>query len=75
MEAMQAQTTTEPRKAQELRLHDDTIQMLFAISLKVEYCLAVLDDAPEQTRSGLNHVIADVNDLISGLRDRIYVLK
>jgi signal transduction histidine kinase len=61
--------------AEELRLHDDTIQMLFAISLKVEYCLEVIDESPRQAKVGLEHVVAELGDLITGLRRRIYDLE
>jgi signal transduction histidine kinase len=60
---------------EELKLHDDTIQMLFAISLKVEYCLEVIDESPKQAKTGLEHIVADLSDLIFGLRERIYDLK
>jgi signal transduction histidine kinase len=49
--------------------------MLFAISLKLEYCLAVIDESPEQTKAGLNHVVADLDGLITDLRDRIYEIQ
>ena len=62
-------------EVEELQLHDNTIQMLFAITLKVEYCLAVIDESPDQAKIGLDHVVTDLSDLITGLRDRIYLLK
>jgi hypothetical protein len=72
---MPLDTTGHATGADELQRHDDMIQMLFAISLKVEYCRAVADESPAQVKAGLDHVVSDLDDLISGLRDRIYVLR
>ena len=59
----------------ELELHDDTIQALFGIGLKIEYCIALLEEAPGEARAGLEASIADLSDLIAGLRGRIDDLK
>jgi signal transduction histidine kinase len=72
---MHGDMTSSQDETAELKLHDDTIQMLFAISLKLEYCLAVIDESPEQTKAGLNHVVADLDGLITDLRDRIYEIQ
>jgi signal transduction histidine kinase len=69
---MSFDTTYNTSGTEELRLHDDTIQMLFAVSLKVEYCLEVIEESPEQARAGLEHVVSDLGDLIAGLREHIY---
>ena len=61
--------------AEELKLHDDTIQMLFAISLRVEYCLEVIDELPTQARADLEQVVSDLNELMFSLRERIDDLK
>lgn len=66
--------TEPPGELEESILHDDTIQMLFAISLKVEYCLAVLEDSPQQAKAGLDHVLTDINSVIGNLRNRITTL-
>lgn len=72
---MQCEMTADTNELEEMILHDDTIQMLFGISLKVEYCLEVLADSPEQVQVGLNHVLSDLSDVIAGLRDRMKLLK
>ena len=59
----------------ELKRHDDTIQALFGIGLKIEYCIALLDESPEQAKAGLDATISDLSTLIEGLRDRIDDLK
>lgn len=55
----------------ELKLHDDTIQLLFGIGLKIEYCLEVVDESLSQARDGLDGVIADLGQLIESIRGRI----
>ncbi len=60
---------------QELNLHDSTIQTLFALGLKIEYCQALLDDAPEEAKAGLDSVIAEMSALIADLRGRIDDIK
>jgi hypothetical protein len=72
---MQHDMSPDTAEPEELILHDDTIQMLFGISLKVEYCLDVLEDSPEQVKAGLSHILGDLGDVITGLRNRMGVLK
>ena len=65
-------TDTETQEdTHELKLHDDTIQALFGIGLKIEYCIALFDESPDQAKAGLDAVISGLSDLIEGLRDRI----
>ena len=59
----------------ELKLHDDTIQALFGIGLKIEYCIALFDESPDQAKAGLDGTISDLSELIEGLRQRIDRLK
>ncbi|MGE0057258.1 MAG: histidine kinase dimerization/phosphoacceptor domain-containing protein [Dehalococcoidia bacterium] len=59
----------------ELELHDNTIQILFALGLKIEYCQALLDEAPEEAKAGLDNVIAEMSELIADLRGRIDDIK
>ena len=67
---------TDPQTEEsELKRHDDTIQALFGIGLKIEYCIALFDESPEQAKAGLDATISDLSILISTLRDRIDVLK
>lgn len=55
----------------ELRLFDDAIQSLFGIGLKIEYCIALFDESPDQAKAGLDSAIAEISRLIAGLRGRI----
>jgi signal transduction histidine kinase len=59
----------------ELKLHDETIQALFGIGLRIEYCIALVDDSPDQAKASLDGTISDLSELISDLRDRIDRLK
>lgn len=59
----------------ELKLHDDTIQLLFGIGLKIEYCLEVADESPAQAKDGLDGVITDLGQLIDDIRGRMQDLK
>ena len=56
----------------ELGLHDETIQALFGIGLKLEYCADVVDSSPDQVKQALEGIILSLNDLIEDLRGRIY---
>ena len=55
----------------ELKSHDDTIQALFGIGLKIEYCIELFDMAPDQAKAGLDGTISDLSGLIADLRERI----
>jgi hypothetical protein len=59
----------------ELKLYDDTIQSLFGIGLRIEYGIALIDEAPDQAKASLDGTIGDLSDLIAELRLRIDRLK
>jgi signal transduction histidine kinase len=59
----------------ELKIHDEAIQALFGIGLKIEYCIALFDESPEQAKLGLDTTISDISQLIAHLRERIDDLK
>jgi signal transduction histidine kinase len=50
------------------------IQALYAIGLRLEYCIEVLDLSPEQVKVALNDVVERLDQLIEVLRGRIYEL-
>jgi signal transduction histidine kinase len=58
----------------ELDLHDRTIQALFGLGLKLEYCIQLVDASPDQVKAGLEGVIINLDQLIEQLRGRIYEL-
>ncbi|HZP25750.1 MAG TPA: histidine kinase [Dehalococcoidia bacterium] len=55
-------------------LQDTTIQSLYGVSLQLENCLQLLDDAPEQVRPQLNAAIKSLNSLIRDVRRSIFGL-
>jgi len=59
----------------ELDLHDGTIQALFGVGLKLEYCMALVDESPEQAKAGLDAAISNLSDLIETLRSRIHEIR
>ena len=59
----------------QIDLMDSTIQGLYGLGLKLEYCLALLDESPEQARDGLDAAVNDVGHLIEPLRRQIQGLR
>ena len=45
---MVANASNDRGAAHELKLLDDTIQALFGMGLKIEYCIALFDESPDQ---------------------------
>lgn len=56
----------------ELELHDGTIQALYGVGLKIEYCMSLVDESPEQAKAGLDAAIGSLSELIVTLRERIH---
>ena len=54
---------------------DTTIQGLYGLGLKLEYCLALLDESPEQAKGGLDAAVTEVGQLIEPLRKQIHKLR
>jgi hypothetical protein len=61
-----------PVGSRELELHDATIQTLYGMGLRLQYCAEVLDVAPDQVRVALVDVIASLDEVVERLRNRIY---
>ena len=55
---------TDPRT----ELMDRLIQGLYGLGLKLEYCIALIDESPDQARAGLDAAITDLGDTIDDLR-------
>ena len=56
----------------EIALHDDLIQWLWGVGLKLEYCIALVDESPEQAKDGLEEAITILSDVIVQIRSRLY---
>ncbi|HEY7465825.1 MAG TPA: histidine kinase [Dehalococcoidia bacterium] len=59
-----SQDSTDPR----IELMDRLIQGLYGLGLKLEYCIALIDESPDQARAGLDAAITDLGDVIDDLR-------
>ena len=68
---MVANASNDRGAAHELKLLDDTIQALFGMGLKIEYCIALFDESPDEAKAGLDAAISGLSDLIVELRGRI----
>jgi hypothetical protein len=62
----------------DLEFHGDAIDFLdglvhglFGLGLKLEYCVALMDDSPDQAKSGIDAAIGNVGQLIEPLRYEI----
>jgi hypothetical protein len=44
------------------------IQRLYALSLKLEYCIGLVDESPEQAREGLDAAVSELGKEIDRLR-------
>ena len=50
---------------------DHILQDLFGLGLKLEYCIAVLEDAPGQARVGMEDVVSGLDDMAEPIRAQI----
>jgi signal transduction histidine kinase len=51
-----------------LEVHDAAIQALYGLGLKLEYCIDLVDDSPEQAKAGLDGAINTIGEMISSIR-------
>ena len=63
-----------PEQAVDLKLHDETIQALYGVSLRLQACLNVLDETPDALQCEIEAAMRTLDDVIVDLRDRIFVL-
>jgi signal transduction histidine kinase len=49
-------------------IHDNAIQTLYGVGLKLEYCIALMDESPEQAKAGLDATISAIGEMISSIR-------
>ena len=47
------------------------IQGLYALGLKLEYCINLVEESPEQARDGLDSAITGLGEAIDLLRDHM----
>ncbi|HLG11500.1 MAG TPA: histidine kinase [Dehalococcoidia bacterium] len=56
-------------------LMDRMIQGLYGLGLKLEYCIALVDESPEQARAGLDAAITDLGEVIDVMRHHMQSLR
>ena len=49
-------------------LMDRMIQGLYGLGLKLEYCIALVDESPDQAQAGLDAAITDLGQVIDLMR-------
>lgn len=54
---------------------DHILQDLFGMGLKLQYCLAVLDDTPAEARDGIEDVVTTLGEMAEPIRMRIHNLQ
>jgi signal transduction histidine kinase len=71
---METNRTETSARREALVDHDNTIQSLFGIALRLSYCRDVIDESPEQVKVALDDILHYMDGVIDGLRKRIYEL-
>jgi signal transduction histidine kinase len=56
-------------------LHDGTIQAIYGVGLKLEYCIGRLESEPGEVRADLDNAIEDLNKIIRDIRNYIFDLR
>ena len=58
-------------RAEEFDLHDGTIQALYGLGLRLENCIHLVDESPDDAKALLDTAISWLDVLIRELRSRI----
>ena len=66
-----AEETPAERYAVDMKLHDETIQALYGVSLRLQAAADLVTEAPDALPGELDHAIRAIDNVISDLRDRI----
>jgi hypothetical protein len=62
--------TPAQRYAVDLRLHDETIQALYGVSLRLQAAVDLTNDSSD-IRDELEHAVTTIDNVIAGLRERL----
>ena len=54
----------------EFESHDQTIQALYGIGLKLEYCIDLVNESPNDARAALDSAISGLGEVIIDIRRR-----
>lgn len=63
--------TPAERYAVDLKLHDETIQALYGVSLRLQAAVSLVSESPESITGELDKAIRAIDDVIANLRERI----
>jgi signal transduction histidine kinase len=74
VKVMRVKSEVSESEDREIDLHDSTIQTLYAMGLRLEYCMDIVEGAPGQVKDVLQDVLHHLDDVITELRRRIYEL-
>jgi signal transduction histidine kinase len=66
-----SEETPSERYAVDMKLHDETIQALYGVSLRLQAAAGLVDEAPDALPGELDHAIRAIDNIIADLRDRI----
>lgn len=66
-----SEETPAQRQAIDLRLHDETIQALYGVSLRLQAASSLAGESPDAITSELDKAIRTIDGVIADLRDRI----
>ena len=63
--------TPAERYAVDLKLHDETIQALYGVSLRLQAAVSLVSESPECITSELDKAVRTIDNVIAELRERI----
>jgi hypothetical protein len=67
----EAEETPAQHYAVDLRLHDETIQALYGVSLRLQAASSLAAESPDALTGELDKAIRTIDNVIADLRDRI----
>ena len=66
-----SEQTPAERYAVDLKLHDETIQALYGVSLRLQAAVTLVDESPEAVTGELDKAVRAIDSVIADLRERI----
>ena len=63
--------TPAERYAVDLKLHDETIQALYGVSLRLQAAASLVSESPEALTGELDKAVRTIDNVIAELRERI----
>ena len=66
-----SEETPAERYAVDLKLHDETIQALYGVSLRLQAAVTLVGESPEAVTGELDKAVRTIDSVIADLRERI----